>query len=187
MKSRVKQTLQDLNKRTLGDPHSKLYNGRLKQQQMLDRHANRISHRQMLKDPTYRSMQRLQSPEAKLRRSSVVEGKKIVNLLKDTRLKHVDNLITYSGMDLRSRLQGVRLPKLTVECFYEQLLFGRLDSLQRVRETLSEQLNEVMPLLYVCLKLDLASSDEPVPTSISSLAEFLDQDADQVLLGDISY
>jgi hypothetical protein len=119
MKSRVKQTLKELNKRALGDPHSKLFNGRLKQQQMLDRHANRISHRQMLKDPTYRSVQRLQSPDSKLQRSSVAEGKKIVNLLKDTRLKHVDNVVTYSGMDLRSRLHGVRLPKLTVECFYE--------------------------------------------------------------------
>lgn len=59
---------------------------------------------------------------------------------------------------MRQRLGPNRLPRNNLDAFYEQFAFARLETLEPIAEHLPKQFNEVMPLLYTSLKLDLFQS-----------------------------
>ena len=80
-------------------------------------------------------------------------------------------MIKFNGIGaLSKRTGGQALPQNTVSQLYESLLLDRLDSLIPFSgdetQLHQSQLNEVVPLLYTCLKLELAGDKK---TKLESL------------------
>lgn len=64
-------------------------------------------------------------------------------------------------------------------------MFGRLTSLEPITSQIDLQFNEVIPLLYSCLKIDIQGKESD--NMISSLDSFLKYDIEQELLGNVSF
>ena len=106
-----------------------------------------------------------------LKKSPLVEGKAVIR-----------DLIKYDGLrDWTTRTGGQLIPIKTLDCFYETMLLGRLQSTFQVGASLNLQLNEVKPLLYAILKMSLAMNDDQFEDShlITKLDDFLKIDKNQ--------
>lgn len=71
---------------------------------------------------------------------------------------------------------------MTLSSFYETLAMGRLQSLTPIKDQLNQQLNEIMPLLYTCLKIDLIECEDKRKFDINNIDDFIVHDVDQQLL-----
>ena len=117
--------------------------------------------------------------------------KEVVDLLKGSHLvatkAQVTDVITYGEQgSFAKRSGGQMLTRNTASCMYEYLLLDRFLSLDSVYRQPQMQLNEVIPLLYVSVKLSLAADPKTSLETlhlVGSLDDFRKEDPQMKLLG----
>ena len=62
------------------------------------------------------------------------------------------------------------------------MVLGRLKTLSPIKDQLEYQLNEVLPLLYACLKVELENGEEKCRLEIRKLDDFIKHDPQHELL-----
>ena len=73
----------------------------------------------------------------------------------------IEDVLLFNGVgQLAKRTRGQRLRNNTLNSLYEHLLLDRFDTLVMFESELKSHLNEVLPLFYTCIKLNIAAIKE---------------------------